>query len=114
MGDKKLVYIAGPYRSADPNEKAANMMQAASLCKPIMDNGHIPVCPHTMYVFEDGVTDEEDMISITLDLLSKCDELVLCTDVYEHSEGTVGELYYAMDNGIRIYKSIDEWLVENA
>ena len=103
----KLIYIAGPYRSADPMQVEQNILNARKLAVKIANDGRFfPVTPHLCTGgFEHASTaTDEYFLRGTMDLLRACHAMVLI-DGWEKSSGTKDEIKTAVDMGMTIFDS---------
>lgn len=116
-----LVYVAGPY---SPNPKLTyksklrekeqvtkNILAAEQVAAKLWKMGHAVICPHLNTAhFDTKYPEISSRIYLKgdLEMLARCDALVLCTNDYQDSVGTLGELAYAKHMGIPIYEFDDE------
>jgi nucleoside 2-deoxyribosyltransferase len=100
-----MIYIAGPFRGADPWQVAENVRRAERVAVWCAQHGLHFLCPHTMCSNFDqlsGVTDQF-WIDMTLEMLRRSD-LVLLVEGWRSSLGTQGEIEYARRTSKRIYE----------
>lgn len=105
-----VAYIAGPYRASTPWELERNVRVAEALALEVAERGGgkvIPLCPHSMYRFFDRTLTDEFWIGGTLELLRRCDLLVV-TPNWRGSQGTLGEVMLAREMGIPIVFDVEE------
>ncbi len=108
------VYVAGPYRAATPWEVELNVRRAEALALEVARLKCAPVCPHTMYRFFDKALSDGRWLSVCLELLSRCDAVVLAAN-WDKSEGSAGEVDEARALGLPVFLSIEAlgtWLEE--
>jgi nucleoside 2-deoxyribosyltransferase len=98
-----LIYVAGPYRG----DVDGNIAKARAVAAECYLAGHDVICPHmnTAKMDEDTGLPDEFWLNTTLNLLRRCDAVVVVPD-WEKSEGTHAELAYAKTVGIPIYKTV--------
>jgi nucleoside 2-deoxyribosyltransferase len=84
-------------------------MAAASAGLVIASLGHVPVIPHTMYKTMDRTLDDIYWLEATMQLLLKCDAVVLL-DGWEESQGTLMEIEEAESRGIPVYDDVEHWM----
>lgn len=100
------VYIAGPYRAKSGWLVELNIRRAEMIAFQVIGAGAVPVCPHTMFRFFNGIKTDEFWINATLELLKRCDAILLLNE-WEHSEGSRGERAYALDHNMPIFYQHD-------
>jgi nucleoside 2-deoxyribosyltransferase len=98
----RLVYIAGPYRAASPWQVEQNIRAAEDLAVKVHAVGMFAVCTHPMTRFMDGATDDEHMLVGTLELMRRCDAVILTRD-WRLSSGAVAEVAEATRLGIPVF-----------
>ena len=101
----KLIYIAGPFRAKSGWEVEHNIREAEELALIVAETGAVPVCPHTMYRFFNGVLPDQFWLDATLDLLRKCDAILLVPR-WRESQGAKGERDEAMSLGIPVFNVV--------
>lgn len=94
-----LLYVAGKYRGDVDSNIASARKVAAELYKA----GHNVICPHlnTSKMDEDTNLPDEFWLSSTLELLARCDGIVMVPG-WEDSEGATKELDYAIAHNISV------------
>lgn len=105
-----LIYVAGPYTADTWEAVHANVKQACEAGRLLMHLGHHPVVPHSIYMgwdLADPKLTYEHFLKADLDLLSRCDALVMLPG-WEDSPGSCGEYTEALYRGLRIYLSLVE------
>lgn len=105
---KKVVYIAGPY-SADTIWKTKTNIQAAEkLSAQLWMMGAAVICPHINSGFFDGIIPYRSFLKGYLEVLSRCDFLVVLS-TYEDSSGTMKEIDKAKRLGKPVYYIPQDW-----
>jgi hypothetical protein len=98
----KLVYIAGPFRGASAWDIENNIRRAEVVGFGVAQLGAAPVIPHTMYRFWDGTQTAQFWLDATMDLLRRCDAIVMC-EGWEASEGSRAERQEALRMGLQVF-----------
>lgn len=101
----KVVYIAGPFRGKDNWAIAQNVRNAETVAFEVAQAGFMPLCPHTNTANFHGTLSDEFWLSGTLELLRRCDALVLVPE-WGHSTGTRAEIEEATILGIPVFYSV--------
>jgi len=101
----KVIYIAGPYHAANSNQLRLNIQAAENLAALVWQAGFVALCPHTNNAFFDGIATDEIFFKGTIEMLSRCDGLILLPSWYE-SKGTIAELAYCLVANIPVYDSL--------
>ncbi len=97
----KLVYIAGAYRGDSMNAVWNNIAHARSWAEVVAQKGEFPVCPHMNTAFMDGIQSDEFWLEGTLELLKKCDSILMIPG-WQESSGAKMELAVATERGMEI------------
>lgn len=92
----KVIYIAGPFRAANAWEVEQNIRLAEGVAFEVASLGYMPLCPHPMTRFFDGTLTDEFWLHGTLELMKRCDGMVVCGR-WQSSAGCVGEIEKAID-----------------
>lgn len=114
----KLIYIAGPYTAPTRWEQELRVRDAEYAMVDIARAGAMPICPHTMCRFLDGVRDwnfwMEGCVD-TLDAVHKSGGAVLMLPDWKSSRGAQLEHELATLWGMTILDSLDHarrWIRE--
>lgn len=105
----KLIYVAGPFRSINPNGKSNSWGVQSNIMRAMA-----ALCPHANTMFfqdADGCADEV-WLEGDLEMLKRCDAVLMTPD-WAKSSGARKEAAYAMELGIPVLYSIEEvkqWL----
>ena len=102
-----LVYVAGPFRAETAWGVERNVRVAEEIAYMLWMNGIYALCPHTNTRFFNGEGSDHLWIQGTLEMLRRCDAVVLCPN-WMSSEGTIGEVAEAQ----RLKLPIFEWANE--
>ena len=109
---RPVVYCAGPFRASTPWGIEQNVRRAEEVGLEVAKAGAVPLIPHAMYRFFQNSLPDEFWLEGTLELLRRCDALVL-TEGWEASTGSRGEVAEAKRLGIPVFESVAElrnWL----
>lgn len=98
--DKKIVYIAGPYRADTINGIYHNIHEARRRMEWVWKQGNVPICPHTNSAFIDGIVEDTVILSSYLRLLSVCNAILLIQG-WEESSGATTEFKVAIELGLQ-------------
>lgn len=91
----RILYIAGPYRAPTKEEIQSNINKASQVAKEIWKMGFVALCPHNNTAHFDGVCDEERFLKGGLELLRRCDGIVILPG-WQKSAGTILEFEKAL------------------
>ena len=108
----KVVYVAGPFRGANSWEMEQNIRRAETLALDVWRMGAAVICPHTNTRFFQGAADDNVWLDGDLELLARCDAVLMTPD-WERSSGARAEREFAADKDIRIFYDADSlkaWL----
>ena len=86
-----IIYVAGPFRAPNAWEIEQNIREAERVGLEIARAGAIPFIPHTMYRFFQYALPDEFWLSAGLELLRRCDAIMLLRR-WRESSGTRNEL----------------------
>jgi len=98
----RLVYIAGPYRAPTPWGVRCNIRNAEDLAAKVHAAGMFAVCPHANSAHMEGVADDEHFLVGTLELMRRCDAVIL-TQNWRSSSGALAEVAEATRIGIPVF-----------
>jgi hypothetical protein len=104
MESKKVVYIAGPYRSATVSGMFENIMRARQIAIQLLQQGYIPICPHLNTFLMDGVVDDDVILEGDLEIIRRLrpDDAIYMMKGYANSTGATGELKEAREHGLEV------------
>jgi hypothetical protein len=111
----RVVYIAGPYRSSNPDGKSnawgvqQNVMNAMARALDVWRRGHAAVCPHANTMFFQDADGCEDRVWLDgdIEMLRRCDAL-LTVEGWERSKGATAEVLLAQQIGKPVLHSLVE------
>lgn len=98
-----IVYLAGPYRADTPRGIVENIQRAEKVALELWAAGYPTICPHKNTALFDGGAPDEVWLSGDLEILRRCDVLVLLPGWHE-SSGSVEEKILAKSLGIPVYE----------
>lgn len=98
----KVVYVAGPFRGANSWEIEQNIRAAESLSLEVWRMGAAVICPHTNTRFFQGAADDEVWLKGDLEILSRCDAILMTND-WRRSSGAAEEHGFAVERGIEVF-----------
>jgi nucleoside 2-deoxyribosyltransferase len=104
----KVIYIAGPYRAKNAWDREENIRNAERLALEVWRLGHAALCPHTNNRFFDGILPDRVFLEGDLALLHRCDA-VLLTSNWRKSRGAREEREIAIDQGIPVFESLEDF-----
>jgi len=99
-----IVYIAHPYSAPTLAEQIENAELAREIARRLWSEGIACINPIANAFGFDDVAPYEYFISGDIEILKRCDVLLLCGD----SPGTRAEHKAALDNGKRIFTDLDD------
>jgi len=106
----KLLYVAGPYRDKrGAYYISKNIQAAAEIAIKLWNMGFAVICPHKNTALYDGVIPDEDILKGDLEMLSRCDMVVMMPG-WSESVGATRELTYAQEHDIPVtywYENLD-------
>ena len=102
----KIAYVAGPYRGPTHHAVATNIAAARSVATHLWSLGYAVICPHLNSAFMSGVAPEETFLEGGLEMIRRCDMLVL-VEGWQASEGTAREIEVAREHGIPVFSDIE-------
>jgi nucleoside 2-deoxyribosyltransferase len=103
----KVIYIAGKYRGPNAWAIEQNIRAAEDVAARVWAMGHVALCPHANSRHMDGVASDEVFLAGTLELMRRCDAVVLVWN-WEGSEGACAEVAEARRRGIPVFGA-DAW-----
>ncbi len=98
----KLVYTAGPVRNASLYERHKNIVRAEHIAVELWQMGYAVHCPHKNCEFIDGAIDDPTIIAGDLEIISRCDGVVVCPG-WQGSSGTLTEIQFCKEHEIPIF-----------
>lgn len=98
----KVVYIAGKYRGPTPWDVEQNIRAAEEVAARVWAMGLVALCPHANSRHMEGVASDEHFLAGTLELLRRCDAVVLVPG-WDKSTGTRAEVTEARALGIPVF-----------
>jgi len=108
----KVVYVAGPFRGDSAWEIECNIRRAETLALAVWRAGAACLCPHTNTRFFQGAAGDEVFLEGDLELLLRCDAVILTED-WTNSSGACEEVIFAIRHGIPVFEyfaSLKLWL----
>lgn len=115
-----LVYIAGPFTAADDLEIERNIVAAELRAKRVIEyTTAAPIVPHSLGRSFKNIGDPLFWYDVTLELLRRCDALLLPEEPWESSKGTRQEVFEAEKLGIPVFggatgfADLCAWLAHN-
>ena len=97
----KVIYIAGKYRGPNAWAVEQNIRAAEDVAAKVWAMGHVALCPHANSRHMDGVASDEHFLAGTLELLRRCDAVVLVPN-WRDSAGARAEVAEAIRRGMPI------------
>lgn len=108
----KVVYVAGPFRGRNAWEVEQNVRRAETLAREAWLFGAAVICPHANTRFFDGSGPASLYLEGDLEILRRCDAVLLTPD-WETSSGAKAEVLLARELGLPVLyeiKELEEWL----
>lgn len=112
----QCVYVAGPFRGPNAWEIEENIRRTERLALEVWRSGAACICPHTNTRFFQGAADDRIWLDGDLELLRRCDAIVMTED-WRRSGGATAEHDFAVTHEIPVFYTIDafrEWLTVDA
>lgn len=109
--ESSLVYVAGPYRAESTYEIRRNIHRAEEVSAALWAHGVYNVCPHKAMAHLDGVAGDDILSSGTLEMLRRCDAVVLVSG-WKRSVGSLREVAHAIEHSMPVYENVDKYLSE--
>lgn len=100
----KVVYCAGPFRGETAWDVECNIRKAEELGFWVANKGAMPMIPHTNTRFFDGTLTAEFWLDGTMELMRRCDAVVMTPD-WQESGGATREVEEARRLGIPVFDS---------
>lgn len=97
----KVIYIAGKYRGPNAWAVEQNIRAAEEVAAKVWAMGHVALCPHANSRHMEGVASDEHFLAGTLELLRRCDAVVLVPN-WRDSAGARAEVAEAIRRGMPI------------
>jgi hypothetical protein len=107
-----LIYVAGPYRAPTAWQRERNIHRAREWGVALARAGAYPVIPHSNTAHFDGEADDALWLAGTLELMRRCDG-VLLIEGWERSSGARAEADEAARLGIPVVV-VEGWLSPGA
>jgi nucleoside 2-deoxyribosyltransferase len=98
----KVIYIAGKYRGPNAWAIEQNIRAAEDVAARVWAAGHVALCPHANSRHMDGVASDEVFLAGTLELMRRCDAVVLVPN-WRDSEGARAEVAEAERLGLPVF-----------
>lgn len=108
----RVIYLAGPYRSATEYGVHQNIQAAEKLSLEVWRLGAVCICPVKNTAYFGGALPDSVWLDGALELVKRSDALLL-TPEWKESEGACCEKALAESKGIPVFESIQElatWL----
>lgn len=96
---RPLVYIAGPYRGVKEAAVFENIVRAREAAVQLWRMGFVPICPHLNSMLMGGSSSDETFLLGDLDILQRCDAVLLIAG-WNESAGGLAERDFAAGVGI--------------
>lgn len=106
MRKMKVIYVAGRFRGKTAWHVAENVRAAERVGMQVAELGHMPLIPHANTANFDGTLDDKFWIDGTLELLKRCDGIVMVPG-WETSVGAKGERAYAIENDMPVFDTVE-------
>ena len=97
------VYVASRYRAPTVNGIHENITQARRCAVDLWKAGLCALTPHLNSAFMDGVAPDAVFLEGGLELLRRCDALVVVVDEEKWSDGVRAEIDLAKQEGMPLY-----------
>lgn len=101
----KVVYVAGPFRGPNNWEIEENIRRAERLALEVWRAGAACLCPHTNTRFFQGAADDAIWLDGDLEMLARCDAIVM-TDDWQRSSGARAEEAFARARQIPVFYDV--------
>jgi hypothetical protein len=98
---RKVIYVAGPYRGKDENAVFENIMRARAAARKLWLEGWVVICPHLNTMLFGGDVPDSVWLEGDIELLQRCDAIFVLNNS-DNSKGTQNEIEIAKDLGLEI------------
>lgn len=107
-----VFYIAGPFRGPTPWDVVQNIRIAEQAALKVWQSGEgAALCPHLNSANFTGAADDQDFLEGGLELLRRCDGVLLCGEWYK-SSGTRAEIREALRLKLPVWGSFEDFIVD--
>lgn len=109
---RKVVYVAGPYRSDSEWGVIQNIRSAEQLALEVWRLGCVAICPHKNTAGFGGALPDTVWLEGDIDILARCDALI-CVEGWQKSIGATGEVEFALEHSIPVLETVEglkSWL----
>jgi len=97
-----LAYVAGPYRAQTERQLVQNIREAEGIGIALWKMGYAVICPHKNTAHF-GALSHEDLLKGDLEMLARCDLIVL-TPRWRESAGAKEERLHAIACGLPVFE----------
>ncbi len=104
---KKVIYVAGKYRGPHAWAIENNIRRAEELALEVWAMGAVALCPHANTRFYQGALPDEVWLEGDLELLRRCDAILMVPG-WEESKGAIVEERLAAQLGLHVFTSIEQ------
>jgi hypothetical protein len=102
-----IIYIAGPYRNPTISGVNRNIHTARIAAEHLAAHDIFFLCPHLNSGLMDGINTDEYFLAMGLELLSRCDYMLLIGD-WRNSDGSCMEKELARKLEIPVFESVSK------
>ncbi len=109
----KVIYIAGPFRGPNAWVIEQNIRRAEELALAVWRSGAAALCPHTNTRFFQGAADDAVWLEGDLELLRRCDAVLVTPDWQRSTGAQEFEVTFAGLHEIPIFYDLlllQQWL----
>lgn len=103
---KKLLYLSHPFTTGDMKKNIKHATKCLYELTNRYKKDYVIISPIHAYGTLDGQLNYEDGLDLCIDLLSKCDAIVMAGN-YFTSRGCKEELEYALRNKLEVFNYTD-------
>lgn len=110
----KVIYIVGPYRASNAWEIEQNIRLAEWRALQVWLTGNATICPHANTRFFQGIASDSLRLSGDLEILKRCDAVLIVDGSIQESSSSWKELEAAKESGIPVFHNFScliAWLV---